>query len=201
VSQAPARASAIVLAGGRSARFGSDKLAAELGGAPLLHHALRAVASTCDEVIVIIARDGPEPTLPTGIGATLRVVRDRMVHPGPLAALLTGAGVATGDRLLVVGGDMPSLRPPVLARLVHWTRGDGACLLADDRPQALPFAADRETLIREADPLLRTGDRSLRALLTRLDLERIPEAEWRVMDPVAASLSDVDRPEDLASAR
>ena len=46
--------SPIVLAGGASSRFGSDKLAAPLDGRPLLHHALDAVAAVADHVIVVV---------------------------------------------------------------------------------------------------------------------------------------------------
>ena len=50
-----ARVTGIVLAGGRSTRFGGDKLAAEIGGRPLLHLAIEAVAGVVDEVVVVVA--------------------------------------------------------------------------------------------------------------------------------------------------
>jgi molybdopterin-guanine dinucleotide biosynthesis protein A len=200
VTGAPARTSAIVLAGGRSSRFGSDKLAESLDGVPLLHHAVRAVASTCDEIILVLARDGPMPDLPTGLGATTRAVRDDHEHPGPLAALLVGARDASAARLLVVGGDMPSLRPAVLDRLLRWSRGQGASLVTGGESQVLPLALDRAATIAEADRLLRAGERALRALLTALELEPVPEAEWHALDPDGATLRDVDLPGDLRRA-
>ena len=44
-----------MLAGGRSTRFGTDKLAAELHGLPLLHHPVLRLAEVCAEVVVVIA--------------------------------------------------------------------------------------------------------------------------------------------------
>ena len=53
--------SAIVLAGGRSSRFGADKLAASMDGRPLLQHAIDAVARVADEVIVVLAAGARRP--------------------------------------------------------------------------------------------------------------------------------------------
>jgi molybdopterin-guanine dinucleotide biosynthesis protein A len=201
VTGAPDGVSAIVLAGGRSRRFGSDKLGVDLDGVPLLHHALRAVALTCGEVIVVLASDGPVPAFPADVGPRIRIVRDATDQPGPLAALVTGARAATKTRSLVVAGDMPTLQPALLGRLLRWKRGVGACLLADHEPQPLPLALDRDAAIAEGDRLLASGDRSLRALVARLELELIVETEWRPLDPDGASLRDIDRPEDLERAR
>jgi molybdopterin-guanine dinucleotide biosynthesis protein A len=188
-----------VLAGGRSRRFGSDKLIADLGGAPLLHHALRAAAAVVDEIFIVVARTGSLPPLPEDLARPIGVVRDDAEDPGPLAGLLAGARAARGGRLLVVAGDMPMLRPALLARLLAWHRGDGACLTVDGERQFLPLGVDRGRAIVEADARLTEGERSLRALISRLDLEAIPEDDWRALDPDGRSLRDVDRPEDLAS--
>ena len=53
--------SAIVLAGGRSARFGRDKLAVSIDGRPLLHHAAEAVAAVATDIIVIAPPDVAPP--------------------------------------------------------------------------------------------------------------------------------------------
>ena len=47
--------SVIVLAGGRSRRFGRDKLAEPVDGRPLLHHAIDAVRPIATEIIVVAA--------------------------------------------------------------------------------------------------------------------------------------------------
>jgi molybdopterin-guanine dinucleotide biosynthesis protein A len=198
---APGEASAIVLAGGRSQRFGSDKMGVDLGGAPLLHHALRAVATSCDEVVVVLASGGSAPSLPVDIGRRVRVVRDASDHPGPLVALITGVRAATNTRALIVAGDMPTLQPAVLSRLLGWVHGDGACLLVEGERQVLPIALDREACVAEGDRLVAAGERSLRTLIARLELERIEESEWRALDPTGASLRDVDRPDDLSRVR
>ncbi len=58
---------AIVLAGGASTRFGGDKLRAELGGRPLLHHTLQACAAVVPTVVLALEPDTPVPPLPTAL--------------------------------------------------------------------------------------------------------------------------------------
>jgi molybdenum cofactor cytidylyltransferase len=59
----------IVLAGGGSSRFGSDKLRAAYRGRPLLHHAIARVSEVCRDVVVVLAPadDGGDP--PPGVRA------------------------------------------------------------------------------------------------------------------------------------
>lgn len=84
---------AVVLAGGASSRFGSDKLAASLDGRPLLHHALEAVAAVAGSIVVVIAPEAPVPSIPDGLVSRVVIARDVATHGGPLAGL--GAGLAT----------------------------------------------------------------------------------------------------------
>jgi molybdopterin-guanine dinucleotide biosynthesis protein A len=195
----PAPATAIVLAGGRSSRFGSEKLAVEVEGAPLLHHAVRGVASVCKEVLVVGAPSGLPVRLPDGLASVPVVVLDVEAYQGPLVALMAAAESATHDRLLVVGGDMPSLVPAVLARLLRWDdAADGVCLVADGWVQPFPMGLDREASLARGSEIVGAGERSMRSLIDALSVELVLEDEWRELDPEARSLRDIDRPEGLA---
>ena len=129
----------IVLAGGGSARFGSDKLVAPYRGTPLLHRAIERVGEVSDDVIVVLSPAVADPVLPEGA----RVVRDESEGEGPLAGLHVGLLAAVrSDLAIVVGGDMPDLRPSVLRALVEALRtgGDVAALATGDGPSPLPIA-------------------------------------------------------------
>jgi hypothetical protein len=77
--------SAIVLAGGRSTRFGSDKASALIDGRPMLQRVVEAVAAVCDEVIVVAAAGGAGSLPP--YAEPLVIVEDRVEGSGPLAGL------------------------------------------------------------------------------------------------------------------
>lgn len=184
-----------MLAGGRSTRFGSDKLTASYRGRPLLEHAVEAARAVCDEVIVVIAAGAPDPSL-----SSVMVAQDASDGEGPLAGLLAGLSAASGDRALVVGGDMPELVPVVLSSLLDHlgTNDAGAVVLHDgDRIRPLPCAVrtDRaRVVVRE---LFEAGERSLRAALVALDVDAIAAREWTRFDPERRTLFDVDEPGDL----
>lgn len=198
----------VVLAGGRATRFGSDKLATELAGRPLLHHAVKAVAGVAAEVMVALGTDASTPSLPE-LPVPSRIVRDRSADRGPLAgiaAALEAIDPAAHDGgaaiLLVVAGDMPDLTVPLLVGLVE-SRGDAdAAVLADGASwRPLPCVMRAEA----ARPLVRGyiagDDRSIRAVLRDLQPVIVSEPAWRAWDPHGTWRDDVDRPSDLEAAR
>ena len=76
----------LVLAGGQSRRFGSDKALAELDGSTLLARAVDQMAGWCEHVVIVGREYGPAPCLPDwpapgmgplgGIAAALHLARD-----------------------------------------------------------------------------------------------------------------------------
>lgn len=194
---------AIVLAGGTSTRFGSDKLAAELDGRPVLHHALDAVGSVADLIVIVLAPGATEPRLPPGLVDRVRVTHDRTAHAGPLAGLAAGLAAVRDEPpriAVVVGGDMPSLVPGVLRRLADALAGApslAAMSLAASPAAPLPLAVRPAAVLEAADACLAEGRRSLRALLDAVPSAVLASEDWRALDPDAATLRDIDRPEDL----
>ncbi len=76
----------VVLAGGKSSRFGSDKALAELDGHTLISRAVDALSGWCEYVVVAGRATAPAPTLPDwpapgmgplgGLAAALHLARD-----------------------------------------------------------------------------------------------------------------------------
>jgi len=190
-----AEVGAIVLAGGRSSRFGRDKLAEPLRGRTLLRHAIECVAPFAAEVIVVVAPDAA-PSVPPGV----RLVHDPARFEGPLAGLLAGLEAAHGPVILVTAGDMPELQPDVIEALLaaFQRRGTEAAVLQQaGRSRPLPMAIKRDPARREAARLIEAGERRLGALIDVLATTAIPEAAWRAHDRDGRSVRDIDTPEDL----
>lgn len=191
-------ATGIVLAGGRSARFGSDKLAAIHRGVPLLHHPVLRLGEVCGDVIVVIAPGADEPTIPAN--ATARFVRDAREGEGPLAGLLGGLEAVSTELAVVVGGDMPDLSTAVLDEMLRAADPGSAAAVAlqdGDRFRPLPNVVRVDAALEASRALLRAGERSLRSLLHALGTVVIDEAMWVALDPTRGTLHDVDRPADL----
>jgi len=193
--------SAVVLAGGRSTRFGRDKLAEPVDGRPLLSYAIDAVRPFATEIIVVVA---PRAASALAFPGDVIFVRDPVAFEGPLSGLLSGLAAAREPIVLVVGGDMPTLVGAVLeamlARLDAPDAPDGAqavVLEHDGRARPLPMVVRRKPALRAAHRLIGAGERRLRALAESLTTRVIPEATWRAVDPEGLTLRDVDAPADL----
>jgi molybdopterin-guanine dinucleotide biosynthesis protein A len=182
---------------------------------PLVAHAIRAVAAVALEIVVALPADlrAPEPSLPKLPGTvSVRFVRDAEPDGGPLVGLDAALHAVTADRVIVVGGDMPRLRPAVfeamLDRLDHPDRLDQPAAVVEavvlgERGAARPLpAALRAGPARDAVTLaLAAGERSLRAMLARLVTAELDAAVLNRLDPDAETLIDVDEPNDLERLR
>jgi len=189
------RVSAIVLAGGRSSRFGRDKLAEPIDGRPMLAHAIDAVRALARETIVVAGPEG-SPDVPSGI----RVVHDVAPFEGPLVGLLAGLGAAKEATVLVAAGDMPDLVPAVVEALLAALDDpdiDAALLSHDGRPRPLPMALRRQPTEVVVARLVESGERRLRALPDALATAVIDEAVWRILDPEGRTMRDIDTLADL----
>jgi molybdenum cofactor guanylyltransferase len=198
--------SGIVLAGGRSRRFGGDKLTALVDGVPLVDHAIAALQRVCSEVIVVVEPGRRLSAVDPGThhSSAVRVVQEVEAFGGPLAAALVGLQAAIYPRVLLVGGDMPRLVPAVLELLVGRLAASDASvavLRSDGRLQALPVALRRDPALVAAKEVLDRGERSLQAMLSHVPPVVIEEDEWRRLDPTGTTLEDIDRPADLRRGR
>jgi molybdopterin-guanine dinucleotide biosynthesis protein A len=187
-----------VLAGGRSRRFGRDKLVEEYQGRPLLHHAVEALHDVCGEVIVVLSPGAVEPPIPAGVRVSF--ARDAAPDEGPLRGLVAGLVVADGEWAVVAGGDMPDLQPAVLLEMLRAGLETGAVAVAlsdggESRP--LPCVLRSVAAAAAADALLEEGRRSLRDLLAAVRSVVIDEPTWVALDPERRTLVDVDEPADL----
>ncbi len=110
----------VVLAAGRSRRFGADKRWAFWQGEPLLIHVLRTAQAACERVMVIVERHDPAlDALLERVGAEPVVCPD--AHRGLAFSRRCGLNALKDDPALrgvmVFLGDTPAIRPVDARRL------------------------------------------------------------------------------------
>jgi len=168
----------MVVAGGRSTRFGGEKATALLEGQPLLAWAVRRLQRSCGEVAVN-ARPGTETeALARALG--LEVLHDAPGDPdGPLAGVKAGlvwAASRGAASLAVSPCDAPLLPEDLFARLIDAAGAGAAMAVTDEGRQplcavwpvsALPFLT--EAMAGGAHPPTWRTLESLGAVQVRFD--------------------------------
>lgn len=183
---------ALVLAGGRSTRFGSDKASAVLAGRPMLDWVVTACAEGCSPVIVARARGQVLPA----VSVPTEGVEDFVEGAGPLAGLAAGLRATTTEFAFATSCDAPLLRPELIALLAReLAEFDVACPEVHGRLQPLVAVYRASSTLLAAEQALAAGDSSLHALLSRLRVEVVAETDLRLADPDLDSFVNMNRPE------
>ena len=193
------RPSGILLAGGASRRFGRPKIVEPVDGSPLFHRPLRALLDSCDDIVIVLAPDAPEPPLPGG-AERVSFARDPVAYEGPLAGTRVGLERVHAEYAVLVAADMPGVRSELLALMAEHATGTGrnAIALRDgDGTRPLPAVLRIGPALTLARSLLETGERRLRALVEGLEPDALPQDVWSGADLLGAWRRDVDVPEDL----
>jgi molybdopterin-guanine dinucleotide biosynthesis protein A len=169
----------IILTGGTSKRFGSDKSKALLNNKTLLEY----ITEGLDNLVIV----GPE----TGIEAMY--VREEPAGAGPVAAIGAGLRAVDTELVSIFAIDMP-FAPRILPQLLNSLINDAA-LPMDCEGYAQPLAGVYRTeKLRSA--LERLGDlenKPVKELISKLNIDRVPLVETEY-------LLDIDTKEDLAKA-
>lgn len=167
-------------------------------GRPLLQHPVSRLLEVCDRVVVVLAPDAPEPSMPAGF--SVEFVWDAIGDEGPLRGLSAGLEVADEGWVVVAGGDMPDLQPPVLLEMLRAGVETGAVAVSlsdGGKEQPLPCVLRSVPAAEATDALLDAGRRSLRDLLAAVTTVVIDEPTWTALDRERRTLIDVDEPVDL----
>ena len=180
--------SVVVLTGGTSRRFGSDKSSAILNGRSLLNHVLDPIGAHLSTFIVGEA--------PFDINRSVTVVREEPALGGPVSAIAAALPLVTSARVFLIATDMPfvSLLLPVLES--SWKSNfDAVVPLLDNQSQPLCALFDRVKLSIAISKLGATTNTSMRELMSHLNPYLLP-----LSPELSHCLMDIDYPADLILA-
>lgn len=181
----------LVLAGGQGSRMdGQDKGLISYEGHPLAMHALKALGTVADSLLISANRslDGYE-----ALGYPV-VTDEDADFQGPLSGVIAGMKVARTPFLMVLPCDMPKVTQSVLEAILiaHQDNPDIPLFVAHDGERIQPLLMlVRTDLMESLRFFLRAGGRKVLGWVEQHPHIKVDLSLWR------SCLVNINRPEDL----
>ncbi|MBI3252455.1 MAG: molybdenum cofactor guanylyltransferase [Candidatus Omnitrophica bacterium] len=159
----------LVLAGGKSSRFGSNKAVASYQGVRLIERAVSLLNELDLKPIVAVRKDMDYPFL------KCVAIHDKLPDQGPLGGIYTAMTMFKKTPFLVLTCDMPRLTPSALAELLarHETHSlITAYSTRDETPQPFP-AVYEPVLLGAVREKLKCGNLSMHDLFDRTPTKKL----------------------------
>jgi molybdopterin-guanine dinucleotide biosynthesis protein A len=198
---------AVLLAGGRSTRFGGDKLLAQLGGAPLLARSVRSALALFGEVFVVAKDPGRYRGALDAEGLGELIDRDQALHlrrdlsrrSTPLAGLQAGLASARSEACFVAGADMPFAADRKLLRALDAALAghDAAAPRFAGAAEPLCALVRRQPCLKAANALLERRAAGPFALLQAVRTRWIDYESVAPRDRLGLPFLDADTPAAL----
>lgn len=156
---------AVVLAGGMSARMGRDKAMLTVNGVPMVQGLVDRLSPHFDEVLVSTAKADDYPFL------QVRRVADAVANAGPLAGIAAGLAGAANEICVFVACDIPEIDDRLIRRLMRRARDHDAVVpqYADGRIEPA-LAVYKRRLLSSARRTLESGGRRIRDMYPGSDV-------------------------------
>jgi molybdopterin-guanine dinucleotide biosynthesis protein A len=193
----------LVLAGGRSTRFGdSDKAVADLAGTPMIRRVVDRIAGVVDEVVINCRADQVdairEALVGSGFEPTFAV--DRETDEGPMAGIARGLEAVSAEYAFVVACDMPFVDPDFAEYLFDRAAGhDAAVPRPNEWYQTTQAVYRTETMAAACRRALERGADRIVAPLEELD-EVVVDGDEIERVAAADTFDNINTREELRAA-
>jgi molybdenum cofactor guanylyltransferase len=188
------KATAVVLAGGKSSRMGQTKALLVFDGEPLIAHIVRALKRLFGAVVIVAA---PEQELPP---LTAALVRDEVAYQGPVGGIYYGLRAAGAEFCFITSCDAPFLNTALIAYLIAQIPAyDVVVPYWEDRYQPL-HAVYRKSVLPLLKDQLERGELRPVYLFDKVRTRKIDEDEIKSFDPYGLSFLNMNTPQDYQAA-
>jgi molybdenum cofactor guanylyltransferase len=196
--------SAVILAGGFSRRFGSDKGLVILRDKPLVRHVIDNISSAVDEILVVVSCEKQKKTFEPIVDQTAKIIIDTDESQSPLIGTITGFEVANGEYSLLVPCDTPlistkivqflfDISPTRKAVIPRWSSG---CV------EPLQAVYHTRSALEAAKAAIKQDRLDMRSMINNLNnIRYVSTKVLEQFEPELLSFFNVNTPQDLQKAQ
>lgn len=189
-----ANTAGVILAGGRSSRFGSNKALALVAGQPMISHATNLFETLFSEHLIIT--NSPEEYGFTGWNMT----QDIYPGAGPLAGIHAALTRVKSEKIFVVGCDMPFLRPEVIRFICGQYKNADVVIPETELGLEPLHALYHKNCLEQISANLQAQQRRLHSFFKQMNTTIIPWQEIALIDPEQKSFRNINHQYDLENS-
>jgi len=181
----------VILAGGKSSRFGRNKALVEFQGIRLIERVVRTLRPIFRHLILIT--NTPHEYGYIGLPA----YEDLVKGIGPLGGIYTGLKVISNETGFFVACDMPFLNSELINHTIKIREGfDAVIPRINWKVEALHALYSRKCLsaIKE---MIDSKEYQIIKFFNKINVRYIEEEEIRLIDPKLRSFYNINRPDEL----
>ncbi len=196
--------SGLVLAGGRSTRFGGGEKSLKLvGGRRMICRVVDALCPVVDELVISV-RDEQQKDLLFPFISGYYFAYDEVQGIGPLSGIFSGLKRLKGDYVVVVACDMPLINSEAVRLLFERADSHDAAVPrhGDGLIEPLHAVYRRGPMLRAVEESIAAGESKVSAPMKRLkDVVYVPDDAIKAVDPELETFLNVNRAEDMEKIR
>ena len=182
----------VILAGGQSSRFGTNKALALLRGKFLIQHVRDTLASVFDDCLLIT--NTPEEYM----FLNMPMIKDRYQNMGPLGGIHAALHHSRKPWVFIIGCDMPAVTPEVITFLCSLAKKefDAVIPCLETGPEPL-CGLYHKTALETIELELKNHKTRIKNLLEVLSVREAKEEELHLVVPGSPVFLNVNRKQDL----
>ena len=183
--------SAIILAGGKSSRMGTDKGLVDFNGKKMIEHVIAGISTVAGNIMVVSNNNCYREM-------GYNVVRDMHLNCGPLGGIHAGLAHSVTEWNFVVGCDMPFVNHEIIDFLVGQIGDADAIVPVHDNKFEPLCALYHLSAIAKIETLLLSGELKMQNVIRKLNTVfiAIPKEKF----DAAVIFRNINAPADLISA-
>lgn len=195
--------SAIILAGGFSRRFGSDKGLVVLANKPLVVHVIEHVSSVVDEVLLVVSSEAQKQSFESILKNKAKLIIDKDDSQSPLIGAITGFETAKGEYSLLLPCDTPLVSTKIVQFLLDLCSNRSAVIPRWPSGYIEPLQAVYHTkpALTAAKNALAAGNMNMRSMIDDLiGVRYVSTIVLEQLEPELVTFFNVNTPHDLKKA-